>query len=123
MNKEMTCVACPLGCNISVEIDGQNRVLSVTGNDCKRGRSYAESEISNPTRSLTGTVKVTGSNGPLVPVKSREPIPKARLVECAFALKDVTVKAPVRIGDAVVRDILGTGVDMVATSRAVRIEN
>ena len=118
MKRELVCVACPLGCGITVELSDSGEVLSVTGNTCKRGEAYAHSECTNPTRSLTSTVKVTGSTLPVVPVKSAGPIPKAKLIDCAVALRDVTVKAPVKIGDVVVKDILGTGVDIVATNIA-----
>ncbi len=111
----MTCVACPLGCSLSVNIEN-DKVISVTGNTCKRGDTYARSEVTNPTRSLTSTVKVSGGKSPLVPVKSAKPLPKKMLVECANALRDIEVKAPIKIGDVVLKNILGTGVDIVATN-------
>ncbi len=118
MKREMVCVACPLGCGITVELSDSGEVLSVKGNTCKRGEAYAHSECTNPTRSLTSTVKVSGSDKPVIPVKSAGPIPKAKLIDCAFSLRDVTVKAPVQIGDVVVKDVLGTGVDIIATNFA-----
>lgn len=113
--KEMICVACPIGCQITVTLNG-NEIVSVEGNACKRGESYAKTEISNPTRSLTTTVRVSGGNAPLVPVKSAQPVPKAMMKECAEALSKISVAAPVKIGDVVMKNILETGVDIIATN-------
>ena len=116
MNKNIICVACPMGCPISVELADSGEILSVSGNSCKRGDSYARTECTNPTRSLTTTVKVRGGAYPLVPVKSAQAIPKGLMKECAKHIASLEVKAPVKIGDVLCRDILGTGVDIVATN-------
>ena len=89
--------------------------MSVTGHTCKRGDVYARKEVTNPTRIVTSTVKVEGGNADMVSVKTKEDIPKGKIFDCVRALKDVTVKAPVHIGDVVLADVAGTGVDMVAT--------
>ena len=96
MKKNLTCVACPLGCSITVELDDNGQILSVTGNTCKRGDAYARTEMTNPTRSLTTTVKVDG--------------------DCMKVINQITVKAPVHIGDTIIDDILHTGVAIVATN-------
>lgn len=116
MQKNIVCVACPMGCGITVELDDSNEILSVTGNTCKRGDAYARTECTNPVRSLTSTVKVSGGEAPVVPCKSAGPVPKGKVIDCAKALADVTVKAPVKIGDVLVENILGTGVNIVATN-------
>ena len=113
--RSMVCVACPLGCPIEVELNGAE-VTSVTGNTCKRGDAYARSEVTNPTRSLTTTVKLNGGVLPVVPVKSAKPIPKAMMLEAMKVINKVTLTAPVKIGDVAVKDILGTGVDIVVTN-------
>jgi len=115
MKRELTCVACPLGCQITVEYEG-NEVFSVTGNTCKRGDAYARTEIVNPTRSLATTVKVEGGVHPVVPVKSNKPVPKSRMFECMKVINGFSVKAPVKIGQVLIPDILGTGADIVATN-------
>ena len=115
MIKNLICVACPLGCPIEVEIDG-TEVVSVKGNTCKRGDEYARTEITNPVRSLTTSVKVDGGLHPVVPVKSSGAIPKGKMFECMEIINSVTVKAPVKIGDVVIENILGLGVDIVATN-------
>lgn len=115
MKKSLVCVSCPLGCPIEVEMEN-GEVISVTGNTCKRGELYARTEMTHPVRSLTSTVKVDGGVHPVVPVKSASPVPKEKMLDCMKVINSVTVKAPVKIGDVVISDILGTGVDIVATN-------
>jgi CxxC motif-containing protein len=100
-----------------VELSDAGEVRSVTGNTCKRGESYAKTECTNPTRSFTSTVRVEGGDAPLVSVKSAKPIPRGKMLACAEATKAVVAKAPVAIGDVVLADVAGTGVDLVATNR------
>lgn len=115
MKKSLICVSCPLGCPIEVEIEN-GEVIAVTGNTCKRGDAYARAEITNPVRSLTTSVKVENGIHPVVPVKSAGPVPKDKMFECMNVINSVTVKAPVKIGDVVIENILGLGVDIVATN-------
>lgn len=112
--KNLICINCPMGCALTVEMEGQE-VVSVSGNTCKRGDTYARKEVTNPTRIVTSTVRVAGGEADMVSVKTKEDIPKGKIVECIKALKDVQVQAPVHIGDVIVTDIAGTGVDIVAT--------
>ena len=115
MKKSLICVSCPLGCPIEVEIEN-GEVVAVTGNTCKRGDAYARAEITNPVRSLTTSVKVENGLHPVVPVKSSGPVPKDKMLDCMKEINSVTVKAPVKIGDVVIENILGLGVDIVATN-------
>jgi len=108
-----------MGCPLTVELEG-SEVKSVTGHTCKRGDVYARKEVTNPTRIVTSTVKVEGGKADMVSVKTREDIPKGRIFDCVRALKGVTVQAPVHIGDVVVPDVAGTGVDMVATKQVLK---
>lgn len=117
-NRELVCVACPLGCPITVTFDENGEVASVTGNTCKRGDAYARTEVTNPTRMLTTTVRVLGSEAYVVPVKSANPIPKGMMFECMELINKASINAPVKIGDVVIENILGTGVDIVATNNA-----
>lgn len=116
--REMVCVSCPMGCAITVELDDNNEVISVTGNTCPRGDKYARQECTHPERMLTSTVKVEGGRLPVVPVKSASPIPKEMLFDAMKEVNKVTLKAPVTFGDVAVRDILGTGIDIVVTNEA-----
>ncbi|MBE6815430.1 MAG: DUF1667 domain-containing protein [Ruminococcaceae bacterium] len=115
MKKNLICVSCPLGCPIEVEIEN-GEILSVTGNTCKRGDAYARAELTNPVRSLTTTVKLVDGNLPVVPVKSSKPVPKDKMFECMKLINEATIKAPVKIGDVVIKDILGSGADIVVTN-------
>lgn len=116
--REMVCVSCPMGCAITVELDDNNEVISVTGNTCPRGDKYARQECTHPERMLTSTVKVEGGRLPVVPVKSASPIPKEMLFDAMKEVNKVTLKAPVTFGGVAVKDILGTGIDIVVTNEA-----
>ncbi len=119
--KNLTCIGCPMGCPITVVMaDGQ--IASVTGNTCKVGDRYARQEVMNPTRIVTSTVAVTGGVRPLVSVKTREAIPKGRIFDCMTEINRARAAAPVAIGDVVISNVCGTGVDVVATSAVRRAE-
>ena len=107
--RELICIGCPLGCALTVSMEGAE-VVSVTGNTCKRGDVYARKEVTNPTR-----IVVSNGTADMVSVKTKEDVPKEKIFDCMRALKDVTVQAPVHIGDVVLKNVAGTGVDMVAT--------
>ena len=112
--RELICIGCPLGCMVSVELsDGE--ITSITGNTCKRGEDYARKEVTAPTRIVTSSVMVTGGHLDMVSVKTKTDIPKGKIFDCVKALKGVSVKAPVHIGDVIVPDVAGTGVDIIAT--------
>ena len=109
---ELTCIVCPMGCRITVEkVDGQ---LHVSGNTCKRGESYARQECVAPLRMVTAVVPVSGSPAP-VSVKTRMPIPKEKIHACMQALSALSLTAPIHMGDVVLADVCGTGVDVIAT--------
>lgn len=114
----LTCIICPMGCSMEVEVEtnasGQKKVLSVKDNGCKRGEQYAAKELQNPTRTLTTTMKVEGGELPLVPVKTAGEVPKASLLQCMEVVRRASCKAPVKRGDVLIYDLLGTGVNVVA---------
>ena len=112
--RELICINCPMGCPLTVTMEN-GEVVRVTGNTCRRGEIYGRKEVTNPTRIVTSTVKVEGGSAPRVSVKTKSDIPKGMIFDCVRALKDVAVKAPVRIGDVVLENVAGTGVDIVAT--------
>ena len=112
--RNLTCISCPMGCALTATLEG-GEVISVTGNTCKRGDDYARKEVTNPTRIVTSTVMVKGGSLDMVSVKTKNDIPKGKIFDCVRALKGVCVEAPVHIGDVVVSDICGTGVDVIAT--------
>lgn len=113
----LICIGCPMGCPLTIEKNG-NEIVSVTGNTCPRGDKYARKELTNPTRIVTSSVAVKGGCATRISVKTREDIPKAKIFECVTELKNVTVQAPVHIGDVVLANVAGTGVDIIATKGA-----
>ena len=110
----LICIGCPLGCPLTVEMEG-DEVKAVSGNTCPRGDAYARKELTNPTRIVTSTVRVAGGTLAMVSVKTASDIPKGKIFDCVKALKDVEVKAPVKIGDVIVENVAGTGVNIIAT--------
>lgn len=122
MEKNIICVACPMGCEITVTLDDTtNEIISVKGNTCKRGDAYARTECTNPVRSFTTTVKVSSGEHPVVPCKSSSPLPKGKVLDCADFIRTVCVDAPVKIGDVLIKNILDTGVDIVATNYCEKV--
>ena len=115
----LTCIRCPRGCQVTVSLEG-GEVVAVEGNCCPRGEAYARKEVTAPERVVTTTVPVDGSTDwVVVSVKTAGDVPK-RLVESVVAeLSGVRAEAPVHIGDVVLRDVCGTGVDVVATRDAI----
>ena len=112
--KKLTCINCPVGCSLKVELDGEN-VICVSGNTCRRGEIYARKEVTNPTRIVTSTVKVVNGTSGTVSVKTKEDIPKEKIFACVQALRGIEVQAPVHIGDVILENVAETGVDIVAT--------
>lgn len=114
VNRRLTCIVCPMSCVGEVEIaDGQ--VIRIVGFNCKRGQEYAKSEVIAPKRVLTTTVRIKDGFLPLLPVVSKTPLPKGKIVACARYLTGITAQAPVKEADIVCKDILGLGVDIVAS--------
>ena len=104
---------CPVGCRLAVEMEN-GQVVSVTGNTCPRGVTYAKQECVDPLRMVTAVVPVEGSAVPLS-VKTKSPIPKKEIANCMKALANVKLTAPVKAGDVVLANVCGTGVDVIAT--------
>ena len=116
--RELICIGCPMGCPMSVTLtDGA--VQSVEGNTCKRGDDYARREVIAPMRMLTTTLPVLGGDRATVVVKTNGEVPKALLLDCARALRDVKITAPVKLGEVVVKNILDTGVDVIAVKEVL----
>lgn len=118
-SRELTCIGCPLGCQVRAEIEN-SEVVKVTGNTCPKGESYARREVSAPTRTVTTTVRVQGGIIKMVSVKTKDEIPKDKIYDCIKALKNVTVIAPVHIQDVILENVAGTGIDIVATKDVLK---
>ena len=112
--RNLTCIGCPMGCPLTVKLE-DTEIISIEGYTCKRGAVYGKKEVTNPTRIVTTTVRVSGGTEPVVSVKTKEDIPKDKIFACIHAMKEITIPAPVHIGDVNLRDVAHTGVDMIAT--------
>ena len=112
---DLTCICCPIGCGLRATLEA-GQVVRVTGNTCPRGEAYARREAVSPMRTVTSSVAVEGGVRPVVPVKTVPDVPKDRIFPVMDAIRDLTVPAPVRAGDVLLRDVAGTGADVVATA-------
>ena len=110
--KEMTCIGCPLGCELKAIVDGDD--IGVSGNNCPNGEKYAKNEISDPKRIVTSTVAVLNGSEKRVSCKTGL-VPKNKIFACMNIIKELSVKAPIKIGDVLVSNIADTGADLVAT--------
>ena len=116
MTKTQTflCVSCPVGCSLTVEEEG-GALVALSGEGCPRGRRYAETELKDPRRTFAGTVAVSGGTLPVCPVRSRGEIPKGLLADVARAVSQAVVEAPIVIGQVIIADVCGSGVDITAS--------
>lgn len=107
MKRELTCIICPIGCTLEVELDGKE-VKSVTGNTCPRGAKYAETECTAPKRTVTTTVKT--ENSEVLPVKTDSPIPKEKIFELMEIINNSVAHLPISVGDVIIEDVFGCNV-------------
>ena len=117
--KILTCIGCPMGCQLTVELDGE-QIASISGYTCKRGKIYGEKEVTHPTRIVTTTVRVVHGTAQMVPVKTKEDVPKDKIFACIEELKKITMQAPVHAGDTVLKNVAGTGVDIIAVKAVAK---
>ena len=109
---DLICFNCPIGCGMNVKNENGN--LIVTGNKCPKGVQYAKEELTNPKRNITTSIRVNGKTE-MLSVKSRNPIEKAKIMDVIKEIKKAQAVAPIKIGDIILPNVLGTGVDIVAT--------
>lgn len=114
--KEMVCIICPRGCHLTVDDN-----LKVTGNFCPRGEKYAVQELTNPTRTVTSTMKVQNGVECRVPVKTSKPVSKAKMFDVMGKINEVLVYAPIRIGDILIANVDGEGSNIIATKNINKI--
>lgn len=115
MTKDITCIVCPKGCRIAVDTGNP---CSISGYSCPKGLEYAKNELLHPVRTVTSTVGITGAAHSRLPVKTDRDIPKELIFDCMKLIRETTVSAPVSCGQIIIKDILGTGADLVATRDA-----
>ncbi len=113
--REMTCIICPMGCSLTVEMEGEE-VKSISGNTCKRGAAYAQAEVTRPQRTVTSTMRC--DNGDVLSVKTDRPIPKSKVMDCIALINGHTAKLPVAIGEVLLRDVFGSNI--IATENKKR---
>lgn len=114
MSKRITCIQCPMGCALLVGFAENGEVVSVEGNSCGRGKKYAQSEATNPVRTVCGTVCAAGCAEP-VSYKTSAPVPKALVADVVRAAAGLTLRAPIALGDVICENVCGTGVSLIAT--------
>ena len=110
MIKEMVCIVCPMGCHLKIDTES----LNVTGNTCPRGPVYAKEELTAPKRVITSTVRIVGGGHNRLPVKTDMNIPKELNFECMKLLNNIEVKSPIKHGEIIIENVLGTGANIVA---------
>ena len=120
MKKTYTCINCPAGCQVTAEILDK-KVIKVEGNTCEKGESYVIKEVENPSRIVTSTVAVTGGEGPVVSVRTRREVPKDKIFDVMKMVNNISVTAPVEIGDIIIQNVFGT--DVIATASMRKYES
>ncbi len=113
MTRELTCIVCPKGCQMTAELE-DGKVTNVAGFTCPRGKQYAIDECTHPMRTITSTARA--ENGAVVPVKTNNTIPKELMFDCMREINRAVVKLPARIGDVLIENVLGTGADVIVTA-------
>jgi CxxC motif-containing protein len=113
-HRKFICITCPRGCALDVTMEGE-AVVKMEGNSCKRGIDYVTGELNDPRRMVTTTVRVRGGVHPLAPVYTESPIPKPRIFDLLAEIRKIELQAPVKFGDVVIENALGTGVNILAS--------
>ena len=108
--KELTCIICPRGCRLKIDDN-----MNVSGNFCMRGAMYAKQELTDPRRSITSIMRVSNRENLMVSVKTNKDISKAKIFEVLKAIENISVQAPIHIGDVLVKNAADSGADIIAT--------
>lgn len=114
MRKVFTCIICPNGCEIEVSLD-KEKIIGIEGTTCKKGEDYVNQELTNPQRNIATSVKVINGDMEIVSVRLNKNIPKERIFDVMDEIKNLEVKAPIKIGDILKSNILDLDVDLIAT--------
>ena len=112
--KHFVCVVCPIGCEIDVVHNG-GKVISMEGNECKKSEEFVNQELIEPMRILTTTIRIQGARWAVIPVRSDKAVPKRLFPQIMKQLRRIELQAPVNMLDVVVKDIVGTGANIIAT--------
>lgn len=114
MIKKIICIDCPKGCFLKVVVDN-GKIARVSGYKCPKGKKYAASEIENPRRVLTSTVSTLNLSLRMIPVRTDRPIPKPFIMRAMKEIKKININQPLKAGDIIIKDILKTGANLIAT--------
>ncbi len=112
--REFVCIVCPVGCHLTVDFDEQGEV-TVSGNKCPRGETYAREEVLAPKRTVTATARVNGTVHRRVSVKTDGPLPVEHINELLDRVYELSLDPPVRLGDVLIENVRETGINLVAT--------
>ena len=115
--KKLTCIECPKGCRLTVDMENC-KVVKVTGNECLKGEKYAVSEVENPVRILTTAVLAEGLDLKMISVRTDNAIPKSMILEAMNEIKKIKVNKPLNAGDIIVKNFLGLDANLIATRNA-----
>lgn len=118
---EITCISCPKGCLIQIDLSGSD--YQVTNHQCIKGKEYAITEMTNPTRFITTTIAVNGNPSSRLAVRTNIPIPKSKIFEVVTEIKKIEIKPPVYIGQILINEVAGTDADVIASSEALELEH
>ena len=112
MIEQITCICCPKGCTVS--LDTQNPAETVKGFACLQGKNYAVEELICPKRTISSTAEIKGAAHPRIPVKTSQSIPKDMIFEVMAEINKISVASPIKCGEVLIKNVLGTGADIVA---------
>jgi len=118
MTNNLTCIECPKSCVLNVDIENC-KVVKISGNLCPKGAEYAKNEVENPLRLFTSTVLTEGLALKMVPVRTDKAIPKSKALDAAQEIKRLRIKSPLHVGDVIVKDFLGLGVNLITTREVI----
>lgn len=119
-NRHFTCITCPIGCEIDVELE-DGAVVSMEGNKCDKAEDFVRQEVEEPMRVLTTTVRIKGAKWAMLPVRTDKPVPKRLLFDVMRQLAGIELQAPIQVSDVIANDVAGTGADVIA-SRSVELD-
>jgi len=115
------CIRCPKGCELKVS--NNKKDIKVEGNECRIGLEYAIEEIKNPVRIVASTISILNSNYPRLPVRTKDTIPKNKIKKVIETIRGVTIKAPIKQGQIIIKNIANTGSDLIAERDMERVKN
>jgi CxxC motif-containing protein len=108
------CIICPNSCRLEVEVGAAGEII-VKGNQCKRGEEYGTNEFLSPKRTLITTMKIENGVLPVLPVRSNKELPKNKIFEAVSIVNQTSAKAPIKMGEVIIKNILGLDVDVIAS--------